>query len=142
MANVAKFLLTGDTQCFYAGWFGRVPIIVQSDQNLSMNRSSIDLGEPYEKRMTQGAQSMKVTVEIDEKWVRIARSPIYFIVSALTGVSVTFAPLFLYWSGRGKFYSGYEEIVVPLCFAVIYCVPIFYFRLGSVVARELRQDSR
>jgi hypothetical protein len=25
---------------------------------------------------------------------------------------------------------------------VIYCVPIFYFRLGSVVAKELRQDSR
>jgi hypothetical protein len=85
---------------------------------------------------------MKVTVEIDEKWVRIARSPIYFIVSALAGVSVTFAPLFLYWSGRGKFYPSYAEIVVPLCFAVIYCVPIFYFRLGSVVAKELRQDSR
>ena len=43
---------------------------------------------------------------------------------------------------QGKFYPGYEEIVVPLGFAVIYCVPIFYFRLGSGVARELRQDSR
>jgi hypothetical protein len=85
---------------------------------------------------------MKVTVEIDEKWVRIAGSPIYFIVSALAGISVTFAPLFLYWSGQGKFYPSYEEIVVPLCFAVIYCVSIFYFRLGSVVARELRQGSR
>jgi hypothetical protein len=59
---------------------------------------------------------MKVTVEIDQKWVTMARSPIYFIVSALTGVSVTFAPLFLYWSGKGKFFPGYERITVPLCF--------------------------
>jgi hypothetical protein len=49
---------------------------------------------------------MKVTVEIDHKWVRIARSPIYFIVSALAGGSITFAPLFLYLSGKGKFYPG------------------------------------
>jgi hypothetical protein len=51
MANAAKFLLTGDTECLHAGWVGgRVPIIVQSGQNPSMNRSLIDLGEPYEKR--------------------------------------------------------------------------------------------
>jgi hypothetical protein len=85
---------------------------------------------------------MKVTVEIDQKWVRIARSPVYFIVSALTGVSVTFAPLFLYWSGTGRFYPGHEGIIVPLCFVVIYCVPCFYFLLGSVVAKELRQHSK
>ena len=85
---------------------------------------------------------MKVTVEIDPRWVRITRSPIYFIVTALAGVSVTFAPLFLYWSGQGKFYPGYERITVPLCFAAIYCVPSFYFRLGSVVAKELRQNSK
>jgi len=85
---------------------------------------------------------MKVTVEIDQKWVTLARSPIYFIVAALTGVSVTFAPLFLYWSGKGEFYPGYRGVIVPLCFAVIYCVPCFYFRLGSAVAKELRQESK
>jgi hypothetical protein len=82
-----------------------------------------------------------VTVEIDQKWVTVARSPIYLIVSALTGVSVTFAPLFLYWSGKGKFYPDYKGIIVPMCFAVIYFVPLFYFRLGSVVVKELRQNS-
>ena len=51
---------------------------------------------------------MKVTVEIDQKWVRLARSRLYYIVAGLTGVSVTFAPLFLYWSGKGTFYHGYE----------------------------------
>jgi len=82
---------------------------------------------------------MKVTVEIDPKWVKITRSPIYAIVSALTGVSVTFAPLFLYWAGEGKFYPGYKWIVVPLCFAVIYFVPLFYIRLSAGVIKELRQ---
>ncbi|MGB2606258.1 MAG: hypothetical protein WBC78_21815 [Candidatus Sulfotelmatobacter sp.] len=84
---------------------------------------------------------MKVTVEIGPTWVKMARSPIYFVVSGLMGVSVTFAPLFLYWSGKGKFYPGYEWIVIPLCFAAIDLVVTFYFGLGNIVARELRRNS-
>jgi uncharacterized YccA/Bax inhibitor family protein len=82
---------------------------------------------------------MKITVEIDPILVKIACSPIYFIASALTGVSVSFAPLFLYLSGKGEFYPKYQRIVVPLCFAVICLVLLFYFRLGSVVVKELRR---
>jgi len=85
---------------------------------------------------------MKVTVEIDQKWVRITRSPLYGIVAGLTGVSVTFAPLFLYWSGKGKFYPGFEWIVVPLCFAVIWAVVSFYFGVGNPIAKALRQESK
>jgi len=85
---------------------------------------------------------MQVTVEISPRWVKIARSPLYVLVSALTGVSVTFAPLFLYWSGKGKFFPGYEWLVVPLCFAMIFFVPLFYFRFGSAVVKELRQRSK
>ena len=85
---------------------------------------------------------MQVTVEISQGWVKIARSPIYVVVSALTGVSVSFAPLFLYWTGKGKFFPGYEWLVVPLCFAMIFFVPLFYFRFVSVVVRELRQSSK
>ncbi len=85
---------------------------------------------------------MKVTVEIDEKWVRLARSPLYHVVAALTGVSVTFAPIFLYWSGKGTFYHGYEVVIVPLCFVVIYFVPSFYFGIGTAVAKELREKSK
>jgi len=44
-----------------------------------------------------------VTIEIDSKWVKLVRSPLYWIVAALQGVSITFAPLFLYWSGKGIF---------------------------------------
>jgi len=85
---------------------------------------------------------MKVTVEIDQRWVRITRSPLYSIVSGLTGVAVTFAPLFLYWSGKGKFYPGLEWIVVPLCFAVIWAVVSFYFGVGNSMAKALRQASK
>jgi hypothetical protein len=85
---------------------------------------------------------MQVTVEISPKWVSIVRSPVYTVVSGLMGVSVTFAPLFLYWSGKGGFYPGYEWFVIPLCIAVIYFVPSFYFALGRVVAEEIRKNPR
>lgn len=57
----------------------------------------------------------KVTVDIGPMWARIVRSPVFFIVAALQGVSVSFAPLFLYWSGQHRFYQGYEWFTVPLC---------------------------
>jgi hypothetical protein len=82
-----------------------------------------------------------ITIEIDSKWAWLARSPLYFIVSALTGVSVTFAPLFLYWSGKGRFYPGYERTIVPLCFAVIFLVPSFYFAVGTAVVKKLRNSN-
>ena len=81
----------------------------------------------------------RVSVEIDSRWVKIARSPVYYIIAALQGISVTFAPFFLYWSGRGNYFNGLEWFVVPLCFAVIFVVPLFYFALGGSVIRQLRQ---
>jgi hypothetical protein len=80
-----------------------------------------------------------VTVEIDSRLVRFVRSSAFTVVAALQGVCVSFAPMFLYWSGQGKFYRGYEWFVVPLCFAVICLVPLVYFRLGGAVAKELRK---
>jgi len=81
----------------------------------------------------------KVSIEIDSRWVKIARSPIYFFIVSLQAISVTFAPLFLYWSGRGGYFGGLEWVVVPLCFSVIFLVPGFYIWLGSSVIRQLRQ---
>jgi len=83
-----------------------------------------------------------VTVELNSMWVKIVRSPLYWMVAALQGVSVTFAPLFLYWSGKGQFFHGSERIVVPLCFSVILLVGFFYMCLGSAVIRELRKISQ
>ena len=70
-----------------------------------------------------------VTIQIDSKWQRFVRSPLYYVIAALQGVSVTFAPWFLYRCGKGEFFPGHEQIIVPLCFAVIFLVPLFYYRL-------------
>jgi len=56
-------------------------------------------------------------------------------------VSITFALLFLYWSGKGRFFHGSEWIVVPSCFAVILLVGFFYIWLGSAVIGELRKKN-
>ena len=82
----------------------------------------------------------KVTIEIDSKWVKIVHSPLYWVVATLQGVAITFAPLFLYWSGRTSFFGGFEWIVVPSCFAVILLVGGFYIWLGGAVIRELRKQ--
>lgn len=94
----------------------------------------------YEAKHRCGMLPMdKVSVEIDSRLVKIARSPVYLIIAALQGISISFAPLFLYWSGRGNYFNGLEWVVVPLCFAVIFLVSGFYFWLGSSVIRQLRQ---
>ena len=82
-----------------------------------------------------------VTIEIDSKWVKIVHSPLFWVVGTLQGVSVSFAPLFLYWSGKGTFFHGSDWIVVPSCFAVILLVGFFYMRLGGAVIGELRKKT-
>jgi hypothetical protein len=82
----------------------------------------------------------KVTIQLDAKWVRISHSPLYLIVAALQGVAVSFAPLFLYWCGKGTYFQATEWLVVPLCFAVILLVSLFYFWLGGAVIKELRKQ--
>jgi hypothetical protein len=81
-----------------------------------------------------------VTIEIDSKLAKIVRSPAFSIVAALQGISVSFAPFFLYWSGQSKFLHGFEWFVVPTCFAIICLVPLAYFRIGNAVIKELRKN--
>jgi hypothetical protein len=83
----------------------------------------------------------KVTVEIDAKWAKIVRAPLMRIVSSLQGVAISFAPLFLYFSGKGMFFPGSQWFIVPLCFAIILLVGFFYLRLGGEVVAELRKRS-
>ena len=83
----------------------------------------------------------KIMVQLDGKWVRRVKSPLFWGVSALTGVSSTFAPLFLYWCGKGEF-PEHSWWLVPVCFSVIYLVPLFYIRLaGEVIASIYRQTA-
>ena len=41
-----------------------------------------------------------INVVIDSKWVKRINSPIYKIIQPLIGVSISFAPLFLYFAGE------------------------------------------
>ncbi|MCX7428406.1 MAG: hypothetical protein NTW96_22605 [Planctomycetia bacterium] len=78
----------------------------------------------------------KVTIEIDAKWARWINSPWCWPMAALTGVSITFAPLYLYWQGQTA-----ETWKVAVCFAVIYLVPLFYIKLSTEVIRSLRRQT-
>ena len=82
----------------------------------------------------------KVTIELNSKWLRLARSPLIWVIWTFQAVSITFAPLFLYWSGSGKFFPSLSWLAVPLCFALIFLIPGFYFWLGAEVIRELRKQ--
>lgn len=84
----------------------------------------------------------KVTIEIDARWVKIVRSPLYWIVASLQGLAISFAPLFLLESGKGMFPQGVQWVVVPLCLAVIWLVGFFYMWLGRDVIQELRKMPR
>ena len=64
-----------------------------------------------------------------------------YIVWAFQGVSISFAPLFLFWAGNDRFPSALKWVVVPLCFAAVYLIPLFYFRLGGAVIKALRNES-
>ena len=83
----------------------------------------------------------KVTIELNANWAKRVNSPFMYIVTALQGVSITFAPLFLYWAGAGKFYPGAEWTIVLVCFAIVILIPLFYMRLGGAVIKELRKQT-
>ena len=83
-----------------------------------------------------GQMKEKITVELDSKWERRVNSPLFWAVSALTGISITYAPFYLYRAGQDGL-SESSGWLVPTCFAVIYLVPLFYIRLGAEVIKSI-----
>lgn len=82
-----------------------------------------------------------VTVEYSSRWLRlVGTSWVYYPVTALTGVSVTFAPLFLYQLGRADAALGDWRVL--LCFLQVVLVPLVYFRLGAPVLRWARESHK
>jgi hypothetical protein len=79
-----------------------------------------------------------VAVQVDAKWLRRVKSPfIMGPIAALTGVSLTFAPMCLLWCGQMEEFGALEWVLVPVCFLVIYVVPGFYMSLASEVLAQL-----
>jgi hypothetical protein len=84
-----------------------------------------------------------ITVEIDSKWVKILRSPLFLVVGALQGVAFTFAPAFLYMSGKDWFlFRRFEWFIAPFCFASIVIVGWFYLLLGQAIVKQLHAPTR
>ena len=84
----------------------------------------------------------KVMIEVDSKWMKVVHSPLYWIVVTFQGVSVSIAPLFIYFAGKGMVPHSLGWLVALLCFAIIFLVGFFYMRLGSEVISELRKTSK
>ena len=78
-----------------------------------------------------------VTVEISEVWVRRLNSPLFSVVGALTGVSISFAPLGLLWLGIFNQWNVLTVSGAAACFLMIYFVPLFYMRLAGQVITQL-----
>lgn len=92
----------------------------------------------WRRRKPPALPKNTVTIQIDAKWLRRVKSPfIMRLIASLTGVSITFAPLYLFWCGQRKELGAYEWFVVTLCFLVIYLVPGFYMRLAGEVIGQL-----
>ena len=84
-----------------------------------------------------------VTVQVDAKWLRRVKTPIIiWPIASLTGVSVSFAPLYLLWCGQMDEFGIVEWIGVPLCFVLIYVVPGFYMSLASEVMAQLVKSEK
>jgi hypothetical protein len=79
-----------------------------------------------------------VTVQVDAKWLRRVKSPIIMTpIAAMTGVSVSFAPLYLLWCGQLAEFGYSEWIGIPIALFVINVVPGFYMGLASEVIAQL-----
>jgi hypothetical protein len=81
------------------------------------------------------------TVEINSLWTSLVRSPLMLVIWGFQGVSVSFAPLFLYWSGKGWFFPQARSIIVSACFLIIVFEGLFFMGLANHVVRQVRQQT-
>ena len=82
------------------------------------------------------SQVERVEIVLPKFWFRLLQRPLaYYTVAALTGVSITFVPLSLFWLGRSG--ASYRDWRVLACFLVVYLVPLVYVLLGGPVLKEV-----
>jgi hypothetical protein len=78
-------------------------------------------------------------IELSEGWMKFVRSPATVFLTALTCLSLTFAPLALF--NLGKAGLDYTNPRVIACFAVIVLVPLVYVRLATLFVKQVRAAS-
>ena len=82
-----------------------------------------------------------VNVVINSKWVKRINSPLYTIVQALTGISVSFAPLFLYFAGEWGLIGLSKWLIFIVCYGIIFLVSAFYMGLAFSVIKPIRKTA-
>jgi hypothetical protein len=79
----------------------------------------------------------KIAIQIDARWARFVRSPLMWIVRALEGFAVIFAPVLLFSAAMGGFEMPGRRTILWACFLTVILVNWFYLSLGCVVISEL-----
>ena len=82
---------------------------------------------------------VSMRIELPEGWLRFVRSQATVLVTALTCLSLTFAPLALFNLGKAGVDSRDPRVIA--CFAVIVLVPLVYIRLATVFVKQVRAAS-
>lgn len=82
---------------------------------------------------------VSMRIELSEGWLKFVRSQATVFVTALTCLSLTFAPLALF--NLGKAGLDYRDPRVLACFAVIVLVPLVYVRLATLFVKQVRAAS-
>lgn len=82
---------------------------------------------------------VSMRIELSEGWMKFVRSQATVFLTALTCLSLTFAPLALF--NLGKAGLDYRDPRVIACFAVIVLVPLVYVRLATLFVKQVRAAS-
>jgi hypothetical protein len=82
---------------------------------------------------------VSMRIELSEGWLKFVRSPAMVFITALTCLSLTFAPMALFRLGKAG--ADYRDPRVIACFAVIVLVPLIYVRLATLFIKQLRVAS-
>jgi hypothetical protein len=83
----------------------------------------------------------EVMIPIGSRWAKVARSRWAIVPTALSGVSVSFAPLFLYFYGQGSEPLGPPWLGMTVCWTVILLSGFFHINLSQHVLSQLRKAS-
>ncbi len=82
---------------------------------------------------------VNMRIELSEGWLKFVRSQAMVFMTALTCLSLTFAPMALFRLGKAG--ADYRDPRVIACFAVIVLVPLVYVRLATLFIKQLRVAS-
>lgn len=82
----------------------------------------------------------KITIEIDEKWVRMVNSRIFQVIAKLSVILLGLIPFSLSMLGhKGCLISDTRVII---CLAVIYLAVLFYIHVAWVFIRQIQSQKK